>query len=394
VTSPTARSPKRRSSHSVRAGRADGESAPRSAVPWPADDGNGAMARVTLQTIADRLGVSRMTVSNAFSRPDQLSAPLRERILAEARELGYVGPDPAARALARGTTGAIGVLLTDTLPFAFTDEISVGFLGAVVDGLAPTGLALTLLTTQPSDSDVVPARDVAIDGALVYSCHLDSPARDWLLRRQLPLVFVDQGPMAGISSVNVDDRGGARAAAQHLVGLGHRRIGIVNTVVEGAAGIVDDPLAAARGHPPRQRILGWLDGLAGIVPTVVQTERGAPDDATTAAETLLAVEPRPTAVLCFSDVHALGIVRVARSLGLSVPGDISVVGFDDSRAARHSDPPLTTVRQDVDAKGRIAASLLTAAIEHARSGTTGRVRHHVLPTELVVRGSTAAAVSE
>ncbi len=202
-------------------------------------------------------------------------------------------------------------------------------------------------------------------------------------------MFVDQEPMVGISSVNVDDRDGARAAAQHLVGLGHRRIGIVNTVVEGAVGIVDDPLADARGHPPRQRILGWLDGLAGIVPTVVQTESGTPDDATTAATTLLAVEPRPTAVLCFSDVLALGIVRVARSLGLSVPGDISVVGFDDSPVARHSDPPLTTVRQDVGAKGRLAAAALTAAIEHARSGTLGRVRHHVLPTELVVRGSTA-----
>ena len=88
-------------------------------------------------------------------------------------------------------------------------------------------------------------------------------------------------------------------------------------------------------------------------------------------------------------MHALGIVRVARSLGLSVPGDISVVGFDDSPAARHSDPPLTTVRQDVGAKGRIAASALTAAIGHARSGTPGRVRHHLLPTEFVVRESTA-----
>jgi DNA-binding LacI/PurR family transcriptional regulator len=347
------------------------------------------MARVTLQTIADRLGVSRMTVSNAFSRPDQLSAPLREQILAVARELGYVGPDPTARALARGTTGAIGILLTDTLADAFTDEISVAFLGAVVDGLAPTGLALTLLTTQPSDSDVVPARDVAIDGALVYSCHVDSPARDWLLRRKLPLVFVDQAPTAGIPSVNVDDSGGARAAAEHLVALGHRRIGIVNTVVDGSVGIVDDPLAEVRGHPPRQRILGWLEGLAGIVPTVVQTRRGTPEDATAAAEALLAVEPRPTAVLCFSDVHALGIVRVARRLGLRVPEDISVVGFDDSPAARHGDPPLTTVRQDVAAKGRLAASLLTARIGQARSGTTGRVRHHVLPTELVIRASTA-----
>ena len=132
------------------------------------------MARVTLQTIADRLGVSRMTVSNAFSRPDQLSAELRQRILDAAAELGYVGPDPAARALARGTTGAVGVLLTDSLQYAFTDEVATGFLAAVADELAETGLALTLLTSNGRDDDVIPARDVAIDGALVYSCQSDS----------------------------------------------------------------------------------------------------------------------------------------------------------------------------------------------------------------------------
>src|SRR5690606_7900419 len=92
----------------------------------PSPEG-GPMARVTLQTIADRVGVSRMTVSNAFSRPDQLSASLRETILATAAELGYVGPDPAARALARGTTGAVGILLTDSMGTAFRDDVATTF---------------------------------------------------------------------------------------------------------------------------------------------------------------------------------------------------------------------------------------------------------------------------
>ncbi|MGH8893940.1 MAG: LacI family DNA-binding transcriptional regulator, partial [Actinomycetes bacterium] len=168
------------------------------------------MGRVTLQTVADRVGVSRMTVSNAFSRPDQLSATLRDRILQAAEELGYVGPDPAARALARGTTGAVGVLLTESLHYAFTDEVATGFLGAVTEELAPTGLALTLLSSTSHD-DVVPSRDVAMDGALVYSCDVESAAVSWLIRRRLPLVFVDQAPAPGIPSVNIDDRAGARA---------------------------------------------------------------------------------------------------------------------------------------------------------------------------------------
>ena len=348
------------------------------------------MGRVTLQTIADQLGVSRMTVSNAFSRPDQLSSELRDRILSTAHELGYVGPDPTARALARGTAGAVGVLLTDSLRLAFTDQVATEFLGGVVQELGPTGRALTLLTTGTRDG-VEPARDVAIDGALIYSCDVASPAREWLLRRKLPVVFVDQDPVPGITSVNVDDRSGARAAAQHLVDLGHRRIGILNATVDGPAGIVDDPLGAATAHPQRQRMLGWLDALdaAGISPIVAQASGGAVDDSREAAAALLATKPRPTAVLCFSDVFALGVLRLARVLKLDVPADLSVIGFDDTPAARTSEPALTTVRQDVAAKGRLAATALNAAIDHASSGSPAKVRHHVLPTELVVRETTA-----
>jgi DNA-binding LacI/PurR family transcriptional regulator len=330
--------------------------------------------RVTLQTIADRVGVSRMTVSNAFSRPDQLSGELRRRILAVADTLGYVGPDPAARALARGTSGAVGVLLTDSLQYAFTDELATTFLGAVVGELAPTGLALTLLTTTEHD-DVVPARDVAMDGALVYSCHSDSAAKDWLRRRKLPLVFVDQDPAKGITTINVDDRGGARAAAQHLVDLGHRRVAIVSI---------------SPGHPQRERMAGWLDALdaAGIEPVVTHVELNDEDEAFDLAEPLLGPADRPTAVLCFSDVIAAGVVRAARHQGLAVPEDLSVVGFDDSPVARRLD--LTTVHQDAAEKGRLAAAALAAAIEHGRAGTNPRVRHQTLPTELVVRGSTAS----
>jgi DNA-binding LacI/PurR family transcriptional regulator len=350
------------------------------------------MARVTLQTIADRVGVSRMTVSNAFSRPDQLSAELRERILAVAAELGYVGPDPAARALARGTTGAVGVLFTDSLEYAFTDEVSTSFLSAVVSELAPTGLALTLLGTKGPEG-VVPARDVAIDGALVYSCRVESDAREWLLRRKLPVVFVDQDPVPGIPSVNVDDRAGAREAARHLLDLGHRRIGIVTLTLDGERGLVADPLGEACGHPQRERLQGWFDVLdrAAIRPTVVQVRSNHDHEADEAARTLLAADDPPTAVLCFSDVLALGIVRVARERGLVVPADLSVVGFDDSPAARYAVPPLTTVRQDVAAKGRAAAAALTAGIDRRRSGTTARARHVLLPTELVVRASTGPA---
>ena len=344
---------------------------------------------MTLQTIADRLGISRMTVSNAFSRPDQLSDGLRRRILAAADELGYVGPIPRPARLARGSSGAVGILLTDSLKYAFTDEVATNFLGAVADELAPSGRALTLLSTNAHD-DVVPARDLALDAALVYSCS-DSPARDWLIRRRLPLVLVDQDPLPGVPSVNVDDRGGARMAAQHVIELGHERVGIVTVALDGSRGLVD-PRAPVRGHPQRQRMLGWLETLeaAGILPTVVQVSSNTDDEADQAAHTLLATADLPTAVLCFSDVLALGVMRVARELGLTVPGHLSVVGFDDSPAAHRSTPRLTTVRQDVAAKGRLAAEAVIGAIEAAAVGSPpARARHRVLPTELIVRDSTA-----
>jgi DNA-binding LacI/PurR family transcriptional regulator len=346
------------------------------------------VGKVTLQTVADAVGVSRMTVSNAFSRPDQLSAPLRERILEAARELGYAGPDPSARALARGSTGAVGVVLTDSLEYPFTDEVAMSFLGAIARELEPTGLALTLLSGAETE-DRVPARDVAMDGALVYSCDPRSAAVEWLGKRGLPMVFVDQAPATGIPSVNVDDRGGARLAAQHLVDLGHRRIGVVVSVPTGPYGLVDAPLDEPLGHAVRQRLLGWFDALtaAGITPVVARIPFSDHDACAEAAQALLRMDDRPTAVLCFSDVLAATVVQVAQDLGLQVPADVSVVGFDDSPVAARVRPPLTTVRQDFTEKGRAAAAALTAALS---GPAPKRARHTVLPTTLVVRESTAA----
>lgn len=349
------------------------------------------MARATLQTIADRIGVSRMTVSNAFSRPNQLSAKLREEILAVADELGYAGPDPTARALASGTAGTVGLLLSDTLTYALTDEVAMTFLAAIADELGPTGLGLTLLSATAREG-IVPARDVAMDGAFVYSCDPDSTAVGWLMRRKLPLVFVDQAPAPGYPSINIDDQLGARAAAQHVVDLGHRRVGIMTAGFGGEFGILADPLKSTAANTERQRLTGWLGPLreAGIDPVVVREPHGDPSDiGFSAGQTMLGLSERPTAILCFSDAMALGVVRAIQDAGLQVPEDISVVGFDDNPVARRAKPALTTVRQDVSAKGRAAAAALTQAIERAKTRPAARARHLMLPTELVVRDSTA-----
>ncbi|GHJ18112.1 transcriptional regulator [Micromonospora sp. AKA38] len=346
--------------------------------------------RVTLQTIADRVGVSRMTVSNAFSKPDQLSAALRERILTAAQEVGYVGPDPAARALAKGTTGAVGIVLTSSLRFAFTDLVATSFLGAVAEELGPTGLSLTLLTSS-DDGAIIPARDVAIDGALVYSCDPTSTAVQFLTRRKLPLVYVDQVPADGIPAVNVDDRAGARAAAQHLIDLGHRRIGLLLSGLHGTHGVVTAADLTVEGHASTQRLLGWRDALdaAGIDPVMARQSGADLEQAKAGARLLLDRPDRPTALLCFSDAVAYGALRCAEDLGIDVPGQLSVVGFDDNPLAVQIRPTLTTVRQDVRAKGRLAAAALSRAIQDRLAGRPITAEHTLLPTELVVRDSTA-----
>ena len=329
---------------------------------------------MTLQSIADRVGVSRMTVSNAFSRPDQLSTELRERILAAADELGYSGPDPAARALARGKTGSVGLLINGSLSEAFEDAVSAAFLAAVSDELADRGMALTLMPAS-ADQRFVAARDVAVDGVLVYICDATTPDIGWLERRKVPMVTVDHNLRDGIAAVNVDDRGGARLAAQHLLDLGHRRIGIVT--------LETDP--DSLNYPARERMLGWQDALdpLGVEPAVVATPYHPTSAAYDAARTLLDRPDRPTAVLCFSDAFALATILAAESLGLQVPGDLSVVGFDDSVLAASSRPPLTTVRQEVAGKGRAAVAAITDVIGG------GHPEPVMLPTDLVVRESTA-----
>ncbi|MBF4163982.1 LacI family DNA-binding transcriptional regulator [Nocardioides acrostichi] len=362
------------------------------------------MAKVTLQSVADAVGVSRMTVSNAFSRPQKLSADLRARIMAVAEEMGYIGPDPAARALARGRTGTVGLLITGRMSEVSRDAVATEFMVAVADRLADHDLALTLLSAglgvdREGDHDaVVPSRDVPMDGALVYVCEVDSADLAWLQKRRLPLVTVDQEPLDGFPAVNVDDHFGAAAAAQHLVDLGHRRVGLLSLEPIGPADRFQSPAA--------DRFAGWREALeaAGIEPTVALADYQDLEAIRAAAVGLLSADPRPTGILCFSDVLAVQAIRAAESLGLTVPDDVSVVGFDDSSLAVSVRPTLTTVSQPVSRKGELAVEELIALMATVReradeqpgskgaaapTPTADEPARTVLPTALVVRDSTA-----
>jgi len=349
---------------------------------------------VTLQTIADALGVSRTTVSNAYNRPDQLNPELRRKVLETAAELGYAGPDPAARRLRSGRPGAIGLLFCDTLSRAFADPAAMLFLQGLVGQTEPAGLPLLLLAgPQPDGGDVIDAvREAVVDSFVVYSLPEDHPQVNAALERRVPVVVVDEPRLPGRSYIGVDDRGGARRAAEHLAELGHRRFGIISLRV------IDDDHPGGRLDPERyagvtysitrERLEGYREAIeaAGIDWSAVPIEEcpasGAADGAV-AARALLADEPRPTAILASSDLLAFGVLGVARELGIDVPGELSVVGFDDVPGAAYSVPPLTTVRQPLEEKGAAAGRVV---LERPDDPT-----ELLLPTELVVRQSSAPA---
>ncbi|MPZ84425.1 MAG: LacI family DNA-binding transcriptional regulator [Actinophytocola sp.] len=348
--------------------------------------------RPTLDTIARQVGVSRATVSNAYNRPDQLSATLRERIIATAKELGYAGPDPVARSLATQRAGSVAFMLCDGLSSAFSDPALCIMLDALASTVDSGDRALLLL---PGIGDGGPRAESVIraqtDVVVAYSLPDDAPALRAVRERNLPLVVVDQPVLPGSARVQVDDFEGAFLAARHVAALGHRRVAILGFAVsaDGYRG-PGSPQRTGSAHfrVTLDRIAGYLKGLAeqGIVADEVplwEAPGSVRELGREGARWLFGLRPRPTAVLCMSDELALGAMRAADDLRLSVPGEVSIVGFDDTPAASWCDPPLTTVRQDLVEKGRQAGELALRVLDGARPG-----RPITIGVELQVRGST------
>jgi DNA-binding LacI/PurR family transcriptional regulator len=182
----------------------------------------------TLKALARELGVSHTTVSNAFSRPDQLSPALRDRILTAAERLGVVGPDPTAVRLRLGRTGQLGVLFTDRLPFAFADPAAVQVLEGIASVAEDEAAALVLVPGSPAiDQRARTVTSAAVDGLIIYSIAADDQLAVAAFARRLPAVVIDQPRQSGIPFVGIDDRRAARTLTEHLLALGHRRLGIL-----------------------------------------------------------------------------------------------------------------------------------------------------------------------
>lgn len=336
---------------------------------------------ITLKQVADRAGVSSATVSKVLSNTPYVSVETRERVLQAVDDLGYV-PNLAARALARGRTYNIGVIFPLIHTSLFSDPQTLSILEGVETVVSARGYNI-LITTPPtpvqkSDQYRRLVRSRYCDGLILLENLPDQRMSRFVAAHGYPFVAIGYQSLEDHSNtIRIDDYEGAYAAAQHLADLGHRHIGII------AAGPM--PMFSIR-----ERLRGYRDALtaAGIDYERLPIAHGtfSIDSGGAALLRLLAGAcPRPTAILCVTDLMAFGAINAARGAGLRLPHDLSIVGFDDIPLAAHIDPPLTTVRQQSRALGETAATLLLDILEKKQS-TFDPV---VLPTQLIVRGSTA-----
>ncbi len=327
--------------------------------------------RPTITDIAAAAGVSIATVSKAVNGRYGVAPETVERVMRVVSDMGYESSLVASRM--RGIrTGVIGVLVAEFEPFS--TEVLKG-VGAAAERLELDLLAYSTPRRSHGagweNTSLARLAGSLIDGAIIVTPTVEAIASD------IPVVAIDPhvGPRDGLPTVEADSFGGAVSAVRYLVELGHRRIGFV-------AGRPDLRSSRARDAGYRRAL---ADAGIPIDPEIIRVGFYDQEAARTAALSLLDSPRRPTAVFAANDLSAIGIIDVARELGLDVPTDLSVVGFDDVLEASRMSPPLTTVRQPMRRLGAAAANLLVALM----SGEEPAERHISLATQLIPRATTA-----
>ncbi|MER6202295.1 LacI family DNA-binding transcriptional regulator [Streptomyces sp. NPDC001586] len=315
--------------------------------------------RPTLEAVAALAGVSRATASRVVNGGDGVRAHLVERVREAIRDLGYV-PNPAARTLVTRRTGAVAVIIAEPEVRIFSDPFFSHQVRGISKELTAHDAQLVLLLVEDRcDYDRI-ERYLAgghVDGALAFSLHTDDPLPAITRRIGMPTVYggrpgwtTGPGENGGVAYVDADNRGGARDAVRYLLAQGRRRIAHI-------AGPLDQTSAA-------DRLSGYRDVLPGDAPDLFAEGDFTPAGGARAMAELLDRDPGIDAVFAGNDLMATGALRVLRERGRTVPGDVALVGFDDAESvAEGTDPPLTTIRQDIEGMGRMMAQLLMRTLD-------------------------------
>jgi LacI family transcriptional regulator len=336
------------------------------------------MAR-TLNEVAKHAGVSRSTVSRVINNHPNVSASTRTRVEAAIEKCNY-RPHAVARSLATKRTNILGMVVPESVTKLFTDPYFPLMLRGATEACNRRGYHLILsLFTKSVDSSTMHDRVVRsgyLEGAIAANASLDDRLIPALLEEDIPFIIIGRHPNDLANYIDVDNIGGARMATEHLIRLGHRRIGTIAGPLDMTPGQdrLDGFQAVISEHH-----LAASDGLVA--------EGDFTEASGRAAMTQLLPE-KPTAVFAASDSMAIGAIKAIRAAKLRVPEDIAIVGFDDVPSARTIDPELTTIRQPIERIGQLAVETLVDLIEGRAMGKGARsARRIVLPTELVVRRS-------
>jgi DNA-binding LacI/PurR family transcriptional regulator len=342
-----------------------------------------------LADVAKAAGVSQGTASNVFSRPELVRPEVREKVLAAAAAIGYGGPDPRGRLLRAGKVNAIGVASVEPLSNFFEDPYSRELMRGITEAADAASAGVSLISTVNEERLAWNIESALVDGFILLCIEGGEKLVELTRARQLPFVAIDLGrPDPSIATIGVDDEGGARMAAQHLLELGHRRFAVLSLEYDDDHFGWGHPaqVGEASFHTVRNRLRGYLETLAeaGIdaekVP--VWSARSSIADLVPGLEQIFAGPDRPTALLVMSDRLAFYAMDWLRQRGLRVPEDVSIVGFDGVPEGATSSPPLTTVSQPIYEIGRKAV----AAILEPVSLTPPQ---QLLGVRLLVRASTA-----
>jgi DNA-binding LacI/PurR family transcriptional regulator len=331
----------------------------------------------TLEEVATRAGVGRGTVSRVINGSPQVSERTRARVMQAVSDLGYV-PNMAARALVTRRTGAVALVISEPEERIFGEPFFAGVVRGITTVVGDSSRQLVLALVQNReqaerlDSYLTPQH---VDGVLVLSAHDSDTLPGRIQGRGLPIVLCGRPTSEqALSWVDVDNVGGARAAAAHLLAQGRRSVALIAGPQDMIAG--------------RDRLEGYQQALrdagVGFDDSLVETGDFTEASGAAAMRALLARRPDVDAVFASSDLMALGAIRVLREAGRSVPGDVAVVGFDDGPVAAVAEPTLTTVHQPMEELGREMATMLLSRINGA--GEQGP-SHVVLDTHLVTRAS-------
>lgn len=331
---------------------------------------------VTLKDIAERVGYSITTVSRALAGYDDVAESTRQLILQTAEEMGY-RPDATARRLRKRRTDTIGFIIPTHGP-RFSDPFFSELLAGIGNEAAEQELDLLVSTRAPGAEEIAAYERMVterrVDGLLVVRTRRQDPRIRYLLERGFPFVAFGRADLeADFPYLDVDGRQGMAELTQHLVSLGHRRIGYISA-----------PLDLMFAH---HRLQGFRQALreAGIPldERLVAVGELTESSGYEAGRALLEQSPPPTAIIACNDLMALGAMSAVQGLGLEVGRDVAVVGFDDIPLAEHAQPPLTTVRQPIYEIGRRICRML---IQLLREGALEE-RQVILQPQLVVRES-------